>query len=120
MEQDLTLQIINYKKTVGIIRWKLITKFAILRSKAYSYLIGDGDESKVAKATKKFILKRKLKFEDHNHCLEPTQLENKIYQLQKSKLYVDIIKNIVISEKHNVFSEEVYKIACYKRKHKQT
>ena len=33
---------------------------------------------KKAKGTKKCVVKRKLKFEDYKHCLEPTQLENKI------------------------------------------
>ena len=36
---------------------------------------------KKAKGTKKFVRKRKLKFEDYKYCLEATQLENKINQL---------------------------------------
>ena len=33
---------------------------------------------------KKFVTKRKLKFEDYKHCLGATQLENKITQLEKN------------------------------------
>ena len=36
------------------------------------------DKNKKAKGTKGFFIKRKLKFDDYNHCLEATQLENKI------------------------------------------
>ena len=32
---------------------------------------------------KKVCIKRKLKFYDYKHCLEATQIENKINQLQK-------------------------------------
>ena len=72
--------------------------------------------------------KEKLKFEDYKHCLEATHLENKINNLQKNKLNVDsyrenhkeFIKNsrLIVksqqrfrSKKHNVFIEEVNKIA---------
>ena len=44
------------------------------------------DENKKAKDQEKSIIKRKLKFEDDKHCLEATQLENKINQLEKNKL----------------------------------
>ena len=43
-------------------------------------------ENKKAKDKKKSIIKRKLKFEDDKHCLEATQLKNKINQLEKNKL----------------------------------
>ena len=36
------------------------------------------DKNKKAKGRKSFFIKRKLKFDDYNHCLEATQLENKI------------------------------------------
>ena len=44
---------------------KIITKFVGLRIKTYSYLIDDGSEDKKAKDTKKFVIKRKLKFENY-------------------------------------------------------
>ena len=44
------------------------------------------DENKKAKDQEKSIIKRKLKFEDDKHCLEATQLQNKINQLEKNKL----------------------------------
>ena len=67
--------------------------------------------------SKKFVIKRELKFEDYKHCLEATQLENKINQLGKNK---ELIKNSKLilksqqrfkSEKYKVFTEEVNKIA---------
>ena len=47
------------------------------------------DENKKAKDQEKSIIKRKLKFEDDKHCLEATQLENKINQLEKNKLDIN-------------------------------
>ena len=44
---------------------------------------------KKQKAQKSSSKKRKLKFEDYKHCLEASQLENKINQLEKNKVDVD-------------------------------
>ena len=38
------------------------------------------------------VIKRKLKFENHNNCLEATQLENKINYQQRNKIDIDSIK----------------------------
>ena len=93
------------------------------------------DKDKKAKGTKR------LKFEDYKNCLKVTQLENKINQLGKNEVNVhnlkeslykkvknlsknkeikEFIKNNKLllksqqrfrSQKHNVFTEEVNKIA---------
>ena len=68
-----------------------------------------------------------LKFQVYKHCLEATQLENKINKLEKNKWMIIVIKKIKKNsknntlilkskqifryEKHNVFTEEVNKIA---------
>ena len=57
-----------------------MTVFTALRAKAYSYLKDGNHEKKKAKGTEKCVMKRKLKFQDYEHCLEATQLENKIKQ----------------------------------------
>ena len=41
---------------------------------------------------KKCPIKRNLKFEDYKHCLEATQLKNKINQLEKNKVDLDSLK----------------------------
>ena len=71
---------------------KIMVEFAALRPKTYSYLRDDNDENKKAKGTKKCVVKRKLKFEDYNHRLEATQLENKINQLEKTKVAIDSLE----------------------------
>ena len=53
---------------------KITIKFVGLRADIYSYLIDDGSEDKKAKGTKKYVIKRKLKFENYKNCLETTQL----------------------------------------------
>ena len=45
-------------------------------NQTYSCLTDDSDENEKGKGTKKFVIKKKLKFEDYKHCLETTQLEN--------------------------------------------
>ena len=55
----------------------VMTEFAALRLKTYSYLTDENDENKKAKGTKKCFKKGKLKFEDYKHCLEPAQPQNK-------------------------------------------
>ena len=47
---------------------------------------------KKAKSTKKFVIKRKLKFEDYKNCLEATQIENKINHLEENKIDEDSLK----------------------------
>ena len=65
-----------------------MTKFVGLRAKTYSYLIEDGSEDKKAKATKRYVIKRKIKFKNHKNCLESTQLDNKINYLEKNEMNV--------------------------------
>ena len=74
--------------------------FVGLRAKIYSYLIDNGTEDKKAKSSKKCIIKRKLKFENYENCLEATQLE-------KKTIWKKI--NLKKSKKSNDFF-------CYKRK----
>ena len=68
---------------------KIMTKFVGLRAKTYSYLIDDGREDKKAKGTKKCVIKKKLKFENYKNCLEATQLQNQINDLEKYKINVN-------------------------------
>ena len=69
-------------------------------------------------------MKRKHKFQDYKNCLEETQTEKKINQLEKNNVDVyslkEFIKNNKVilktqqrfkSERHNVFTEEIKKIA---------
>ena len=72
----------------GELVWKIMTKFAWLRAKAYSYLIDNGSEGKKAKGRKKCVVKRKLKFENCKNCLEATKLDSKINYLEENKVIV--------------------------------
>ena len=68
---------------------KIVTELVALRPKTYGYLTDDSDENKKSEVTKKCAIKRKLKFEDHKHCLEATNLENKINHIENNKLNED-------------------------------
>ena len=99
---------------------QIMKEFVGLKAKAYSCLKDNNDEDKKAR----YVIKRRLKFQDYENNLETAQIENKIKHLEKNKLDVDspeeITKNNKLllktqirfkSERHNVFTEEINKIA---------
>ena len=84
---------------------------------------------------KRCVIQRKLKFKDQKHGLEATQLENEIIYLENNNFNVHSLKENhrelikidkstlkiqqrIKSEKHNVFTEEVKKIALIAINHK--
>ena len=80
----------KWKKGIGLMKGEsggnLMIKSVGLWSKTCSYLTDEGTEDKKSKCTKKYAIKRKLKFENYNYCLEATQLENKLNYLGKNKI----------------------------------
>ena len=82
---------------------------------------------KKGKDTKKCVIKGKLKFEDYKNCLEATRLEIKLNHREKNEFDLYSLKkdnkesknNKLIlktqqrfkSERYNVFTEEVNKVA---------
>ena len=84
-----TQNFFNHVKTDGIY------KDIGLGAKTYSYLKDSNDADKIAKDTKKCVIKRKLKFQDLQiyNCLEAAQTERKINYLRK-KLISIILKKI--------------------------
>ena len=90
------------KKVIGLMKdelgGKIITEFVTLRPKTYSYLTDDGKIDKKAKGTKKCVIKRMIKFDDYKNCL----LNDKILLKSQQRF---------ISKKHNVYTEDVNKIA---------
>ena len=46
----------------------------------------NNDEDKKAEGTKKFVIKRKLKFENYKNCLKAAQIKNTINHLEKNKI----------------------------------
>ena len=126
---DLTLPKENSEKVNWCnerwIRWKNHERICWIKSHNLQ-LIDDSREDKKVKCTKKCVVKRKLKFEYYKHCLEATQLENKINHQEKNKIDIDnlkedhkeFMKTIILktqqrfrSKKHNAFTEEINKIA---------
>ena len=90
------------KKVIGLMKdelgGKIITEFVTLRSKTYSFLTDDGKEDKKAKGTKKCIIKKMIKFNDYKKCL----LNGEIILKSQQRF---------ISNKHDVYTEDVNKIA---------
>ena len=94
------------KKVIRLMRdepgGKIMTEFAIIRSKTYSYLMDDDNSDKKTKGTKKYVIKRVLKFNDYKDCL----LNNEII-IKSQKRFK--------SEAHSVHTEEINKIALSRR-----
>ena len=90
------------KKVIGLMKdelvGKILTEFVALRPKTYSYLTDDYKEDKKAKRTKKCVIKRRLKFNDYKYCLLNNEIILKSQQRFKSEI-------------HDVYTEEVNKIA---------
>ena len=90
------------KKVIGLMKdelgGKIITEFVTLRPKTYSFLTGDGKEDKKAKGTKKCIIKKMIKFNDYKKCL----LNGEIILKSQQRF---------ISNKHDVYTENINKIA---------
>ena len=90
------------KKIIGLMKdelgGKIITEFVTLRPKTYSFLTYDGKEDKKPKGTKKCVMKNKIKFNDYKKCLFSDEL---ILRSQQR----------FISKKHDVYTENVNKIA---------
>ena len=77
---------------------KQITSFVGLRPKLYSFDIEEDKEVRKCKGIKKNVVKKGLKFDDYVKCLFSGEKE-----MRKMK--------IIRSEKHEIYSKEVNKIA---------
>ena len=90
------------KKIIDLIKdelgGKIITEFVTLRPETYSFLTDDGKEDKKAKGTKKCVIKKMIKFNDYKICLLNDEITLKSQQR-------------FISNKHDVYTEDVNKIA---------
>ena len=90
------------KKVIGIFKdqlgGKIIKEFCALRAKTYTNLMDDDSENKKAKGVKSCVIKRRLMFENYKDSL----FNNKTI-MQSQKRFK--------SDHHNVYTEEVNKIA---------
>ena len=90
------------KKVLGMfkdeVNGDIIDEYVGLRAKLYSYKMFEGEESKKCKGVKKSVVKKSITHEDYKKCL----LTGK-EQLRK--------QNIIRSYKHEVYTEEVNKVA---------
>ena len=90
------------KKVLGMFKdeagGKIIKEFVGLRSKLYSFVMNDGGESKKCKGVKKQVVASSITHEDYKTCLRTGK-----EQLRK--------QNILRSYEHEVYTEEVNKVA---------
>ena len=84
-----------FKDEVG---GKVIDEFVGLRAKLYSYKMQEGEESKKCKGVKKSVVKKSITHKDYKKCLFTGK-----ERLRKM--------NVIRSYRHEVYTEEVNKIA---------
>ena len=96
------LQVGVNKKVIGMFKeelgGKIMKEFCTVRAKTYTYLKDDDSENKKAKEVKRCIVKRRLMFENYKDSLFNNK--RKIRSQLRFK-----------SDHHNVYTEEVNKIA---------
>ena len=90
------------KKVIGMFKdevaGKQITHFVGLRPKLYSFKIEEDREVRKCKGVKKNVVKKKLDFDDYTKCLFLGEKEMRSMR-------------IIRSEKHDIYSKEVNKVA---------
>ena len=90
------------KKVLGMFKdeaaGKCIEEFVGLRSKLYSFKMIEGEESKKCKGVKKSVVKKSITHEDYKTCLFTGK-----QQLRKM--------NVIRSYDHEIYTEEVNKVA---------
>ena len=99
------------KKVIGMFKdevaGKQITHFVGLRPKLYSYKVEDEKDFKKCKGIKKNVVKKSIDFDDYVKCLFSGEK-----QMRKMK--------IIRSEKHEIYSKEVNKVALSNQDDKRT
>ena len=90
------------KTVIGVMKdkpgGKIMTEFVSIKPKTCSYLMDDDSEAKKTKQTKNCVIKRMLKFLDYKYYL----MNNKVVLKSQQRFK---------SERHNVYTEKVNKIA---------
>ena len=90
------------KKVLGVFKdeaaGRIMEEFVGLRAKLYSYKMFKGEESKKCKGIKKSVVKKSITHEDYKNCLFTGKEQ---YQRM----------NVIRSHDHDVYTEEVNKIA---------
>ena len=90
------------KKLIGSMKeelgGKIITEFVTLRPKTYSYSTDDCKEDKKGNRTKNCVIKRMIKFNGYKNCL----LKDEVVLKSQQRF---------ISKKHDVYTENINKIA---------
>ena len=111
-EVDRPLPMGKNKKIIGLMKdergGKIMIEFVALRPESYAYTVDvdKNNEVKKAKRTKRCVIKEKLKFEEYGDCLLNAKAVLKSQQRFKSEI-------------HDLYTEEVNKIALSRNDNKR-
>ena len=92
------------KKVIGLMKdelgGKIMKEFIGLRSKMYSYKIGEKDEPKKCKGIKKCVVKKTISFEDYKRCLFEGRVIHRsqmMFRLRKHKVKTVEVNKLALS-----------------------
>ena len=106
------LQIGVNKKVIGMFKdelgRKIIKEFCALRAKTYAYLMDDDIEKKKAKETKKFIIKRRLMFENYKDSSSSSHII-----LRSQRKYIEEVNKIAVNSNDDKRLQPFDKVTTY-------
>ena len=113
------------KKVIGLMKdelgGKIMTEFAALRPKLYSYKKLDGLEDKTCKGIKKCIVKKTLTFEDYKACLfdDSTEYRSQVmFRLAKHEVHTTEVNKVALSRDDDKRISRKDGISTFARGHK--
>ena len=106
------LQIGVNKKVIGMFKdelgGKIMKEFCALRAKTYAYLMDDDIEKKKAKETKKFIIKRRLMFENYKDSSSSSHII-----LRSQRNYIEEVNKIAVNSNDDKRLQPFDKVTTY-------
>ena len=124
--KDRQLPIGKNRKVIGLMKDELggdiISEFAILRPKLYSFRKIDGSEDKKCKGIKKYIVKKTLSFDDFKNCLLANSGDvfrlQLMFRLTKHEVHTIQVNKVALNRDYDKWISEKDGISTLARGHK--
>ena len=109
------------KKVIGLmkdeLRGDIMSEFAVLRSKLYSFRKTDGSEDKKCKGIKKCVVKKTLSFEDHLVNSGDVYRSQLMFRSTKHKVHTIEVNKVALNRKDNKRISKKDGISTLARRH---
>ena len=94
---------------------KIMKEFCVLRAKTYIYLMDDDSKNKKAKRVKRYIVKRRLMFENYNDSLfnNKTIMRSQLRFKNDQHVYTEEVNKIALNSNDNKRLQTFDRITTY-------